>query len=348
MTDTTQTAHRQVDTNRPPIMVLRERFESRRAELKNSLPSDISPDIFIRAAMTSAQLNPDILACTWQSIWNACMRACRDGLLPDGVEGAIVPHKSTATWIPMYQGLLRRFRRSGQFKWVTANVVREGEVFSHYLDEDGEHMKHVPGYDFLAPIVKIYAMATTQDRGVFITVLPIAEANKIRAMSRATRDDAPWKQWPEEMYKKTALRRLSKYLPSARDLVDEEDDAPIAAPPPAAIEQPRAVGAAAALEQFAAHQGDRQPSAVQADLVEGGGEQGTPATEPATAKSVGAGETPAATAPSTDDVQLAYERGVQARNLKHKRTAMPGEYRVPGRERESEAWLMGWDEGPDK
>jgi hypothetical protein len=155
--------------------------------------------------------------------------------------------------------------------------------------------------------------------------------------------------WPEEMLKKTALRRLSKYLPSARDIVDEEDDD---APLPANVEftppgshPPR--GAAAALEQFAAHQGDRQPSpVVQADLVEGGGEQGTPATDPAAA--AGAGETPAAAAPSTDDVQLAYERGIQARNQKHKRTAMPGEYRVPGREREGEAWLMGWDEGPDK
>src|SRR5262245_45036533 len=133
MTDTNVAAVAERQTH--PIIVLRQRLEDRKAELRHALPSDITPDQFIRAAITSATINPDILACSWQSVWLACMKACRDGLLPDGVEGAIVPFKSTANWIPMYQGLLRRFRRSGQFRWVTANVVRQGEEFAHYVDE---------------------------------------------------------------------------------------------------------------------------------------------------------------------------------------------------------------------
>ena len=40
--------------NRPPALILRERFQDRRGELKNQLPSDISPDEFIRAAMSGA------------------------------------------------------------------------------------------------------------------------------------------------------------------------------------------------------------------------------------------------------------------------------------------------------
>jgi recombination protein RecT len=220
--------------DRSPIVVLRDRLETRKGELAKMLGPDIPPDNFIRAVITSAALNPDILACSWQSIWNACLRACRDGLLPDGVDGAIVAYgknNPTAQWIPMYQGLLRRFRRSGQFKWITANLVREGEEFTHYIDENGEHFRHVPGGNFAAPIVKVYSLATTKDGGVFVAVLPIAEANKIRNQSRTTREDSPWKQWPEEMYKKTALRRLSKYLPSARDLLPDEDSPEVEALP---------------------------------------------------------------------------------------------------------------------
>jgi recombination protein RecT len=237
--------------DRPPIMVLRDRLESRMPELKAAL-TDVPPERFIRAVMTSAQLNPEILACSWPSIWESCMRACRDELLPDGVDGAIVPFKGKATWIPMYQGLLRRFRRSGQFKWVQAGVVRQGEEFSHWIDESGEHFKHVPGANTKAQIVKIYALARTLQDGFFCAVIPIDEANKIKNMSRATREDAPWKVWPEEMYKKTALRRLSKYLPSARDLMD--DDMGVE-PPDAIAADPanlqRASGAAATLQTFA-------------------------------------------------------------------------------------------------
>jgi recombination protein RecT len=261
-----------------PLVILRERFEQRRDELKNMLPSDVSPDRFIRAVITSAQLNPDILACQWSSLWTAALRACRDGLLPDGREGAIVPFKSTASWIPMYQGLLKRFRRSGQFRWIKADVVREGEEFYHYVDEHGEHIRHTPGDNFDAPILKIYAMATTKDGGVFVNVMSIAEANKIKAMSKATREDAPWKVWPEEMLRKTALRRLSKVLPSEGDLPDDDVDsieAPALAPPgPGTMsitsEPPRARGAAAALDQFAASAPDADQVSHTADDAEAG------------------------------------------------------------------------------
>lgn len=226
MTDTA------VAIQKPQIVVLRERLQQRESELKAALV-DIPVDTFIRAFITSATITPEIQACSWSSIWISLMRACRDGLLPDGVEGAVIPFKSTAQWLPMYQGLLRRFRRSGQFKTIMADLVRQDEEFHYYVDETGPHFRHVPGDRFDAPIVKIYATATTKDGGFFITVLTKAEADKIKNMSRATREDAPWKLWPEEMYKKTALRRLSKVLPSARDILGDdlpEIEAPTVAP----------------------------------------------------------------------------------------------------------------------
>jgi recombination protein RecT len=271
--------------NKPPLVVLRERLESRRDELKKALPSDISPDRFIRAIITSTQINPDLLACNFQSLWIACLRACRDGLLPDGREGAIVPFKSTATWIPMYQGLLKRFRRSGQFRWTKADVVREGEEFYHYVDEHGEHIRHTPGDSIEAPIIKIYAMATTKDGGVFVTVMPVAEIEKIRAMSKATREDAPWRMWYSEMAKKTALRRLSKVLPSEGDLPDDDlpeyDAAPaIAMTSPTPDEPPRAKGAAAALDAFAS---SADQVTRPAEPVDGGGDGEDATTSPPSA-----------------------------------------------------------------
>jgi recombination protein RecT len=61
-------------------------------------------------------------------------------------------------------------------------------------------------------------LATTKDGGSFIADLSMAEIDKRRAMSRASRDDAPWKQWFEEMCRKTALRVLSKLLPKSSDI----------------------------------------------------------------------------------------------------------------------------------
>jgi recombination protein RecT len=344
MTDTLAVVATNV--NKPPIVIMRERLEARKGELKAALV-DITPEQFIRAVITSATINPEIQACTWQSVWIACMQACRDGLLPDGVEGAIVPYKSKAQWNPMYQGLLRRFRRSGKFKWVTANVVREGEEFAHHIDEQGEHFRHVPGDSFDAPITKIYAMATTKDGGVFVNVMSLAEANKIRNMSRASRDDAPWKVWPEEMYKKTALRRLSKVLPSGRDIVGDEElpeleAAPAMAAPPIA----RTPGAAAALEQFAASPAGDSPHPVTVDDARGDGvERDVPGDQSAAATAT---DDPA---PADDHYEhfqrvAAYKRGQEAKAAGHARKALPPEYRESDRTREALAWEAGWSGQP--
>ena len=330
--------------NKPPIVVLRERLEARKGELKAAL-TDITPEQFIRAVITSATINPEIQACTWQSVWIACMQACRDGLLPDGVEGAIVPFKSKAQWLPMYQGLLRRFRRSGKFKWVTANVVREGEEFAHHIDEQGEHFRHVPGDKFDAPIVKIYAMATTKDGGVFVNVMSLAEANKIRNMSRASRDDSPWKVWPEEMYKKTALRRLSKVLPSGRDIIPEEEPPEFEAPTTAPTSIVRAPGAAAALDQFAASAATSgsPPDGASTAAAEEGGEQGIDDTS--AAHGVAADDPAPADFDHARNI-TAYKRGQEAKAAGHQRRAIPGEYRESDRTREAQCWEAGWSGQP--
>jgi recombination protein RecT len=319
MTDTAVTTR----DNRPPIVVLRERLEAREGELKNAL-TDVDPKHFIRAIITAAQINPDLQACSFQSLWLAALRACRDNLLPDGREGAIVPYKNNAQWIPMYQGLLKRFRQSGMAKWIAADVVREGETFEHWVDQTGEHFKHIPEGDDAAPIIKVYAAALTTDGAFYVAVMSITEINKIKAMSRASRDDSPWKQWPAEMMKKTALRRLSKLLPAGRDFFEDDDELPQVQQhtqqPTIQIVQ-REAGAASALDQFAGM--GKEP-----DQPEGGEVASTAET----------------VATDIDNpISIAYERGKIAKQTGGQRRSMPGEYREEANVAEANAWLAGYD-----
>jgi recombination protein RecT len=341
MTDTNVAT---IPQNKHPIVVMRERFEMRKSELKAALPHDIDADQFIRAITTSAQINPDLQACSFNSLWLACMRACRDGLLPDGREAAIVPYKTTATYIPMYQGLLKNFRKSGQCRWIAADVVRSGETFEHYVDETGEHFKHVPG-DTDGNVVKVYAAALTKEGAFHVAVLSMRDIDKIRAMSRATRDDAPWKMWPEEMQKKSALRRLSKMLPSGRDIIPDDDmgfglpglEAPPLQPlpPPAAQDEPRRPqGAAASLDSFAGSSTSPDGDPPQAAPGDGGGSANTHTTD-ATAATV-----------SVEEIEDAYAKGKKAKLDGMARKALPGELRDPSRSHESIAWQAGFDGKP--
>jgi recombination protein RecT len=219
MSDTAMANDQQIAAKVHPLVAFRQRLDARTNELKMALPAHISPERFIRVVVTAAQINPDILACEFTSVWNACMKACNDGLLPDGVEGAIVPYGSKAQWIPMVQGYLKRFRNSGQFKHVSVGICREGDQYDHWEDENGPHFnfrrKH--GND-AAPIIWVWATAKTISDQFFIEEMSLDQVNKRKAMSRGTRDDAPWKKWPEEMMKKTVLKALTKYLPKSSDV----------------------------------------------------------------------------------------------------------------------------------
>jgi len=325
MTDTN------VATIKPPIVVLRERLEARKDELRNAL-TDISPDHFIRVLVTAAQINPKLQACAWQSLWIEAMKACRDNLLPDGREGVILPFGDKATWIAMYQGKLKKFRASGQCKWVTADIVRKGEIFEHWVSNHGEHFKHVPDGDDTQPIERVYAAALTKDDAFYVAVLSMSEIAKIRGVSKATGDSSPWKIWPAEMMKKSALHRLAKLLPFGRELFGEEDELPPPREEQAVVEhEKRSPGAASALEAFAG--GSSAPTPTASEGSDPAGEGPPPQAAPDAPQD----------ALMTDHYVVAYERGQIARAAGAQRRAIPGEYRDEDNLLEAEAWHAGFD-----
>jgi len=212
-----------------PVAKLHDQLTTRSKQFELALPPHMSVDKFIRTIITAVNLNPDLLACDRPSLFNSAMRCAQDGLLPDSREAALVPFKNKVQYLPMYGGLLKKFRNSGQFKWIATGIVYEGELYEHWITQDGEHFKHVPGDDNEGKkIRRVYAVATTKDGGSFIADLPLSDINKRRNMSRATREDAPWRQWTEEMMRKTAIRVLSKLLPMSSDidaLMQRDEDA---------------------------------------------------------------------------------------------------------------------------
>jgi recombination protein RecT len=204
-----------------PLTKLHDQLTERTNQFHMALPPHMSAERFIRVVMTAVQLNPDLLACERVSLFNSAMRCAQDGLLPDGREAALVPFKNKVQYLAMYGGLLKKFRNSGQFRWITAGIVYEGDEYSHYIDETGEHFRHVPSDhadDKDRKIRRVYALATTKDGGSFIADMPLADVNKRRNESRASREDAPWNKWTKEMMLKTAIRVLSKLLPMSSDI----------------------------------------------------------------------------------------------------------------------------------
>jgi len=196
-------------------------------QFKAALPPQVSVERFTRVAMTAISQTPSLVKCERNSLYSAFMRCAQSGLLPDGKEAAIVPFGDKATFMPMVAGILKQVRNSGELASITPGIIKEKDQFRYWVDSDGAHLNHEPElFKERGAVIGAYALAKTKDGATYIDVMPMDEIEKIRNVSRS-KDSGPWKQWWDEMAKKSVIRRLAKLLPSSTDLeslLREDDD----------------------------------------------------------------------------------------------------------------------------
>lgn len=195
-------------------------------QFKMALPPQIQSMKFLRVAQTAIRQNPKLVECERNSLYASLLKCAADGLLPDGREAAIVPFGSSAQYMPMIAGILKKARNSGEIKTVNAQIVYKNDGYEHWIDEQGEHFKHVPARGERGDIMLVYAFAQTNDGGVFFEEMDMAQIQAVEKMSKQS--NGPWKgPFKTEMMRKSALRRLLKYrVPSSTDLDDliRQDD----------------------------------------------------------------------------------------------------------------------------
>lgn len=196
-------------------------------EFCKALPKHITVAKFQRTVVSAVAGNPALLSKDRTSLLASCMKAASDGLLLDGREAALVTFGNAVQYMPMIGGILKKIRQSGELESITSEVVYAGDEFTRWIDEDGEHFKHVPAYgEDRGDARLVYAFARTKDAGKYLEVMDRAGVERVRAVSRA-KDSGPWVQWWDEMARKTVTRRLAKRLPMSTDVSDmfERDDA---------------------------------------------------------------------------------------------------------------------------
>jgi len=240
MNDQTQQHQEQPQRQLTPVQMFKRDLMARKERFKEQLPPDIKTENFISAAMSAVQHNPDLLNADLGSLFNALNASCRDGLLPDNRDGALVIHNTNiakrgqppqwvaqVAWMPMVKGVLKKIRQSGEVRTITMGVVYQGEDFDYWIDDEGEHLSHRPSYEVERTDQNIrlaYAMVRLNDGDLQVEIIPKAELEKIRAASKTgAKGYGPWKDWYAQMAKKSALHRLAPKLPIRSDLLEMID-----------------------------------------------------------------------------------------------------------------------------
>lgn len=243
---------------RDPIAAFRQAIDKMGDQFKAALPQHITAERFKRTLLTAVQMNPDLLEADRRTLFAAAMRSAQMGLLPDGREGAITAfwNKSAGVkqcqFMPMYAGILKLIRNSGELATIDAILVHKNDRFTYHPGVDQVPVHEVDWFGDRGDAIGVYAVARMKTGDSYVEILNRRQIDQIRSVSRS-KDSGPWVAWWEEMWRKTAVRRLAKRLPLSTDLdgVTHDDDtelpliAPAEAPSaPAPAEQPNAEPAA--------------------------------------------------------------------------------------------------------
>lgn len=212
-------------------------LDQMKGEISRCLPKHLTPERITRIALTELRKVPKLQECDPLSFIAAIMQAAQLGLEP-GILGScyLIPFynnklgKTECTFMPGYRGFLDLARRSGQIISLVARAVYSNDEFEYEYGLD-EKLYHKPTMDNRGELIAVYAVALLKDGGRQFEVMSKSEIEDVRNTSKS-KNNGPWLTHYEEMAKKTAVRRLFKWLPCSVEIqkavsLDEHQEAGI-------------------------------------------------------------------------------------------------------------------------
>lgn len=207
-----------------------------KAELAKVLPKEVSTGRFVTVLKNFLKSNPrsrEMLGALAEdrlsraSFLQEALRAASDGLVVDSKECSINLTKRNAgtreapQWVqvfqymPMVQGIIKTIYNTGLASNVSTGVIHANDKYEFDLGS-APYVKHQPALSGRGE--RVAAFASVSLKGHEHPVVEIMTAEDIASVqSRSKSKEGPWKTDTSEMWRKSALRRLSKRLPRSSE-----------------------------------------------------------------------------------------------------------------------------------
>lgn len=227
----------------PRQMDLKRLLEGSKAALSQVVPRHLTPDRLIKVALMATSKSPDLLKCSAQSILQSVMQAAELGLEVNSPLGQAYlvafnnkikekddDGRERERWVMEcqliigYRGFIDLAKRSGEIATVEARCVYANDFFEVIYGTD-QRLTHRPSLKDPGPLVCVWAMARIKGSdAVIFDVLTLGDVDYARSVSKTgAKGYGPWRDRYDEMARKTAVRRLAKYLPLSPELANAMD-----------------------------------------------------------------------------------------------------------------------------
>ena len=166
-------------------------------------------------AMSIFQSNPSLQRCEPTSILNSVVSVARTSITLNPVMrlAYLIPRKGKCILEFSYMGLVALLRDNGCIRTISAHIVYDDEDFEHNIAAN--IITHFPKYAQTEAehnnrkIVGCYSRATLPTGDISYEFMPMWEIDKVKNMSKG---GMAWKEWRDEMIKKSVIKRHFKLL----------------------------------------------------------------------------------------------------------------------------------------
>nr|DAF80686.1 MAG TPA: RecT protein [Caudoviricetes sp.] len=195
-------------------------------EIKKALPSVITPERFTRIVLSAVSSNPKLAECTPDTFLGAMMTSAQLGLevnTPLG-QASLVPRRNNKKGVIEcqfqigYKGLIDLAYRSGEVSIIQAHAVHENDKFEYELGLTPK-LHHIPAMTNRGKVICYYAMFSTKSGGYGFKVMSVEEIREFAREKSPSYNSGAWQTDFDEMAKKTVLKKVLKYAPLKSEFV---------------------------------------------------------------------------------------------------------------------------------
>lgn len=193
---------------------IKDYIKAYKGEIARALPKVMTPERFSRIALTALTQTPKLQQCEAGSFIASMLTAAQLGLEPNTPLGQayLIPYGSRCQFQIGYKGLLELAHRSGEMKNIEAHVVYEHDEFEFEYGLESK-LRHKPAMTGRGDPVWVYAVYRLNNGGYAFEVMSWEDCLAHGKRYSQSYSKGPWQAQPEEMAKKTVLKRLLKYAP---------------------------------------------------------------------------------------------------------------------------------------
>lgn len=207
-----------------PMDRFKQELAMRESHLRSLLPQSMTVDKFQGIVVAAVADNMDLLECDRGSLLKACLSAAELGLsLNKSMGEADIlkvwdsrMKKNVAQFRPRYKGLMKLAMQSGEVLKIESRLVHENDVFEVEEGLDARII-HKHGLSDRGAMIGAYCVWKLKNGETQFEVMNKEQILSIRERSSAKTKDGtivgPWKTDEAEMWRKTVVRRASKYMP---------------------------------------------------------------------------------------------------------------------------------------